>query len=162
MRTNCINSTDFQGRLFIQNKLSRVADFNLKQAKKSIEEILAKKDYNLYVKQDYSYNKVHFSGPAVLTNSISSVDTTVSIPVLSTVTKYIDAAKKASDKYEKALRDKEQADFERSRRHQKFRDLKGISETVLFIPLFAISEILRDINPKWSKNFEKNVIDRII
>ena len=160
MNNICIDNTNFQGNVFLQNKFSKLANSNMEKAKSGIEKLIAKKEYNLYIQQDYCYNNINFLA-SKYTPDIASAYTKISIPVNSKHLKYEEAAKQAIDKYEENLCNKEKIEWDKNRKQQTINDIKDIIESAAFFPLFVINDILRVINPKWGKKFEK-LIDKII
>ena len=155
MKTESISNTNFQGKLFIQNKFSTVADSKMQKAKAGIEELIASKKYDLYVQQDYRYNSVNFIASQYNPSNIIDVYRKISIPVLSKYSKYTEAAKNAIEKYEKAILNEEQKQWENNKKQRAIQNFKDMVETILFFPMFVIDDILHEINPKWSKKFEK-------
>lgn len=160
MRAERISDTNFQGNLYIQNKLSIVADSRMKKVAAGIEEFIASKKYDLYVQQDYGYNNVNFIASQYAPSDIVDVYRKISIPVISKHSKYTEAAKKATENYEKAMLNEEQKQWERQKKQRAVQDMKDIAESIVFLPLFMIYEILHEINPKWSNKFER-FLDRI-
>ena len=161
MKVECINNTNFQGKLYIQNKFSKVADSKMKKAKADIEKLIAQKKYDLYVQQDYGYSNVNFIASQYAPSDIVDVYRKISIPVMSKPSKYTEAAKNATAEYEKAILNKEQKQWECEKKQRAVQDVKDTAEFIMLFPLFIINDILHKINPKWSKKFEK-VIDKII
>lgn len=166
MRTDCINNTNFQGKFVIENRLSDKPKRCVKKVQDSINNLIHEKSYNLYLKQLYDKNVIgiyaDYPFPLKPSQHIIILNkTTENIPINSNSSKYIEAAKNAIEKYDKVLREKDQKEWEDRRKNQKINDLIDSAETILFFPLFAVSDILHSINPKWSKKFEK-YIEKII
>ena len=160
MRTEKIDNTNFQGKLIIQNKLSRLADFNLNKVKTVIEKNIARKKYDLYVSQDYTYQKLSFIASHANSSDNTVSTDKVSIPIISRPSRYIEAAGKATDIYEKALNDKEQKEWENKKKLYKMNIWKDAAEMILLFPFFIVSEVINSINPKWANKFDK-LIDKL-
>ena len=158
MRTECISDTNFQGKLIITNRLSNKPNNCINKVKSSLENLILKKDYNLYITQDYTQNKICISAkyPVSMLNEQGE-----NLQINSKASRYIDAAKNAISKYENALSDKEQKIWEQNKKESKKQEIKDIAGVILFFPFFIVGDILHSINPKWSNKFEK-LIDRII
>lgn len=158
MKTDCVNNTIFGGKLVITNHLSNKPNNCINKLKDSLEGLVQKKDYNLYVTQDYSMNKICITVKYPV-NMLNQAGET--IPINAKHSKYIDAAKSAIAKYDKALLENEQIKWEQKQKQNKIQELKDILETIVLFPLFGINELLDFINPKLSKKFEK-LIDKMI
>ena len=166
MRTIFADNTNFQGKLVIENRLSNKPSNCIKKVQDNICSLIQKKDYNLYIKQYYDKNEIgiYADYPFPKKPSQKSVfqkSEKESLPINAKSSRYIEAAKSAIEKYDKAILDKEQKEWDKKQKSRKIEDLKDIIETVVFLPLFIINDILHSINPKRSKNFEK-YIDKII
>ena len=160
MRAECVTDTNFQGKLVIQNKFSKVAESKMEKAKVSIEELIASKNYDLYVQQDYGYNIVNFIASHNFPTKMADIYKKISIPIVSKYSKYTEAAKNAIEEYENAILNEKQKCWENEKKHRVVQDFKDTVGTILYFPLFMINDILYEINPKWSKKFER-FIDRI-
>lgn len=153
MKTECINNTNFQGKLIVTNQLSNKPSKCFNKVRGDIEALIEKKDYNLFLKQDYDKQKIFFRE--------ISVNVQESIPITANSSKYIEAAKNIIEKYDKALLDKEQKEWERKQHEQAITELKDTAWSIVLFPLFIVEYMLSEINTKWSKNFEK-FIDKLI
>ena len=165
MRTDCINNTNFQGKLVVVNKLSNKPSRCLNKVKDSMEELVRNKDYNLYVQQDYSNDKIRiiaeYPFPLKPSQRDKYIRTQKYIPTVSNASKYLYTAQDVLNEHEENLRTMEQKKWENNQKQQFWEMLKGDIETILLFPLFVINDILHSINPKWSKKFEKSIIDKI-
>ena len=161
MRAECIGNTNFQGKLVLLNELSRKPGSCIEKVKKDLQEMIKPKNYDLYLEQDYSTNKINFAASTLYPRCIHGAIEHEELPITAKPKRYINAAKDTMDNYEKALNEKEQQAWEQKQKHQKTEDLKDFAGIILFFPLFAINDLLHEINPKWSKKFEK-FIDKII
>jgi len=162
-----VSPIDFKGKFVVKNELSNKPARCVKKVNNTLRDMVRAKTYNLYVRQDYTKNVIRFEADYPFPYKPSQrkpllVDVSESIPVTSNASRYIEAAEVAVNKFEKAVRDNEHREWEQSHKTDRMQELRDIAGSVLFFPLFAINDILHSMNSKWAKNFEKNVIDRII
>lgn len=162
MITECVSNTNFEGKLIILNGLSHKPYSCIKKVENNLKKQIQPKDFDLFVEQDYRTNKINIAASSLRLRFIHGVIIHEELPITAKSSRYIYAAKNAIDKYENAVKENEQKEWEQSQKQRKMEILKDTVETIFLFPLFAVNDILHSINPKWSKNFEKRVIDRII
>ena len=171
MRTECVNNTAFNGKLFIADNLSKKPRLNLGKVKLNIQKYLENKNYNLYFKQDYTTNKVNIDLKEVCSNPFSlnfsryetekETGFSAHVDINAKASKYFDAVKDAIYRYEEDLKTNAEKEWELEQTKKIKEDFKEFAGSLLFFPLFAVNDILHSINPKWSNKFEK-IIDNLI
>lgn len=109
-----INSTDinFGGNLYIVNKLSRKPAQCVLKEKSNLLELVRKEKFDLYIKQDYSANRVDI---VATTKSEPQISASNSLPVTSKHSFYLDAAKKSIENYKTVREDYLYKEYEKSR-----------------------------------------------
>ena len=109
-----INSTDinFGGNLYIVNKLSRKPAQCVLKEKSNLLELVRKEKFDLYIKQDYSANRVDI---VATTKSEPQISASNSLPVTSKHSFYLDAAKKSIENYKTIREDYLYKEYEKSR-----------------------------------------------
>ena len=159
------NSPNFEGQFIIVNNLSNKPAECVKTVENNIKKLISKKNYNLYLKQDYVKQKICFIPDYQFTkpNRENAMLTGTQETVLLNAkpSRYIDAAKNAIKNFDKALLDKEQKEWELKQKRQKIEEIKDIICSIIYFPLFLVGDILHEISPNLSKKFEK-LIDKII
>lgn len=160
MQTDCVSSTYFQGKVVILNTLSHKPYLNIKKAENNFTRQIKSKNYNLYIEQDYSLNKINIGVSMLQPRTMSGTIEHEELPVTAKSKRYIYAAKSAIDKFEKSQKEKEQQTWEQEQKKQKREDIKDVIETILLSPVFITEEIIRSINPKWANKFE-NLLQKI-
>ena len=160
MRTDCITDTNFQGKLVISNRLTSKPSKCVAKVKDDIGNLVTKKDYNLYISQNYSNNEIIIKAdypfplkPSQTTLLMEKAEE--KLPVNAKVSRYFDAAKKVINDFETKLNKQYEKQWEQGKKQKVIQDIKDMAETVVFFPLFVVDDILHEINPKWSKKFEK-------
>ena len=160
------NSQNFEGQFIIVNNLSNKPAECVKTIKDNIKKLINKKNFNLYLKQDYVKQKICFIPDYQFPNMQNNENTMLantqeSVLINAKSSRYVDAAKKAIENFDKALLDKEQKEWELTRKQQTVEYIKGTIGSIICFPLFVINDLLHEISPKLSKKFEK-LIDKII
>ena len=158
---NVANSQNFEGKLVILNDLSCKPHANINKVKNNLQKQIELKKYNLYMRQDYIANKIRIAASYFEPRYIQGVLTHEELPITAKSSRYIYAAKKAIENFDKSILDKEQREWELTRKQQTVEDIKGTIGTIFCFPLFVINDLLHEISPKSSKKFEK-LIDKII
>lgn len=110
----CINNlnTNFGGDLYIVNKLSRKPAQCVLKEKSNLLELVRKEKFDLYIKQDYSANRVDI---VATTKSEPQISASNSLPVTSKHSFYLDAAKKSIENYKTVREDYLYKEYEKSR-----------------------------------------------
>lgn len=155
MRTDCLCSIDFQGKVVILNTLSHKPYLNIKKAENNFTKQIKSKNYNLYIEQDYSLNKINIGVSSWKPRTMSGNIEHEELPITAKSKRYIYAAKSAIDKHEKRQKEKEKQTWEQEQKKQKILDVKKTIEYVLLFPVFAAELIIHDINPKLGTKFDK-------
>ena len=153
-------NTSFKGDVYIIDKLSPKPQKCFDIVSDKIRELVKDKRYDLYVAQDYSGNKIRIAVSHFKPRRIEGILVHEEIPITAKASRYFHAAKKAINEHEQALLVKEQQEWNQRQKQSKIDDWKDTAVTVIFFPLYLISEILHSISPKWSENFEK-LINRL-
>ena len=109
-----INNTDinFGGNLYIVNKLSRKPAQCVLKEKSNLLELVRKEKFDLYIKQDYSANRVDI---VATTKSEPQISASNSLPVTSKHSYYLDAAKKSVENYKTVREDYLYKEYKKSR-----------------------------------------------
>ena len=160
MRTESLNSTNFQGKLIIVNSLSNKPKKCIKKVQDNIQQLIKPKDFDLYLMQDYSKSKVNISAKYPINTAISknlylTCKSEENIPDTSKHSTYIDAAKSVIESFENNVRKVDELVWKQEQKKQKIDDVKNIIEYVLLFPVFAAELLIHDINPKWGTKFDK-------
>ena len=160
------NSQNFEGQFIIVNDLSNKPAECVKTVKNKINKLISKKDYNLYLKQDYVKQRICFV-PDFQPPKMSDLGQAVHSGTLECVlinakpSRYFDAAKNAIENFDRSLQDEKQKEWELTKNQQTVEGIKDIIGSIVYFPLFVIGNILNGISSKLSKKFEK-LIDKII
>ena len=160
MRTDCLCSIDFQGKVVILNTLSHKPYLNIKKAENNFTRQIKSKNYNLYIEQDYSLNKINIGVSSLKPRTMSGTIEHEEIPITAKSNRYIYAAKSAIDKYEKSKKDKEQEAWEQEQKRKKKENIQDMLEIILLSPVFIAGAIVHEISPKLGKKFE-NLLQKI-
>ena len=166
MRVENITNTNFQGKLVITNHLSEKPEKSVKKVQEIIKNLVQKKDYNIYLTQDYGKNEISiyadYPFPQKPSKHLIFLNTEKeNLPLNAKCSRYIDAAKSAIEKYDKALLSNKQKEWGQKRKQDQVQELKGILGAIAIFPLYGINLLLGSIHPKLSKNFEK-LLEKII
>ena len=160
MRTDCLSNIDFQGKVVILNPLSNKPYLNIKKAENNFTKQIKSKNYNLYIEQDYSLNKINIGVSPLKPRTMSGNIEHEELPITAKSKRYIYAAKSAIDNYEKRQKEKEAQAWEQEQKRIKTENIKDTLETILLSPVFIAEEMIRSINPKWANKFE-NLLQKI-
>lgn len=154
------NAQNFEGKLIILNDLSQKPYASINKVKDNLQKQIQPKKYDLYIGQDYSANKIRIAASHFRPSYIKGALAHEELPITAKSSRYLYAAKDAIDKHEKALSETEQEKWEQRIKERKREELLDFAQTLLYAPFYIVEYILRDINPKWAKKFEK-FIDKI-
>jgi len=160
MRTDCIGSTDFNGKLFVINKLSDKPKKSIDRVRNNLEKLIQPKNYNLYIEQDYRTCKINIGVSYFQPRYMSGVVAHEELPIVAKSNKYVYATKRAIDKYEANKAEKEQQAWEQEQKRKKKENIKDTLELILISPVFIAEKMIRSINPKWANKFE-NLLQKI-
>ena len=160
MRTASLNDTNFQGKVIVLNRLSSKPNRCLNKVEGDMQKLVQKKDYNLYLKQDYAGNLINISAEYPFTQKpsqkhICMLKTQINVPITSKASRYVDTASNVIKQFENNMWNKEQQIWEKEQKKQKIDDVKNIMEYILLSPVFIADAVIHEINPKWGKKFEK-------
>ena len=155
MRTDCLSNIDFHGKVVILNTLSHKPYLNIKKAENNFTKQIKSKNYNLYIEQDYSLNKINIGVSPLKLRTMSGNIEHEELPITAKSKRYIYAAKSAIDNYEKRQKEKEAQAWEQEQKKQKIDDVKNIIEYIVLSPVFIADAVIHEINPKWGRKFEK-------
>ena len=110
----CINNlnTNFGGNLYIVNKLSKKPAQCVLKEKSNLLELVRKEKFDLYIKQDYSANRVDI---VATTKSEPQISASNDISVTAKHSQYLDAAKKTVENYKTIREDYLYKEYEKSR-----------------------------------------------
>lgn len=166
MKAVKIDNTSFQGKLVITNHLSEKPEKSIRKVQEIIQNIVQKKDYNLYLTQDYGKNEINiyadYPFPQKPSEHFIFLNTEKeTLPINAKYSRYIDAARSAVEKYDKALLKNNQTEWEHKQKQNQIQELKGILGSIAIFPLYGINLLLDSIHPKLSEKFEK-LLDKII
>ena len=162
MRVENNNAITFNGNLIINSSLSSKPQNCVKKIKNELQALVKSQSYNLYLRQNYSRNEIEIAvGHQCPFNKGSKEYVKQGIPATSNFPKYIDAANKAIADYESQIRTNEQKEWELQQKQRRKQDAIDDLKSILYIPLFIVNDLVRIVNPKWAKDFEK-LIERII
>ena len=155
-----ISNVSFQGKLVIVNHFSNKPRQYVEKVKDKLQNLVAKKDYNLFLQQDYSRNEMRIIAdyPFPLKPEQSTplfTRTQINIPVTSKASKYVKTSKDVMDKFEYNLHQKEQQAWEQEQKLQKKQKILNTVEFILYCPFYIVEHILHDINPKFSHKYDK-------
>ena len=145
MRAERVDNTNFQGELIIVNRLSNKPNKCINKVKSDIEKLITKKDYNLYVTQDYSKNEINIKAeypfPHKTDNKIIRLTKTEeSLPINSKTSKYIDTAKKTIEKHENDINKQKELLWEKEQNKQERKEFLGFLAFNLTLPFIVIAE----------------------
>lgn len=153
------NAQNFEGKLIVVNKLSQKPQRCIDKVCDCIQELINKKDYNLYVRQDYIQNAIGISAeyqfPIRPHQRISYGKIEKYIPIQSKAAMYKKTADDVVKVFEENKRQTEQKNWEQKKQKQKKQEYREIAETVIFAPLYIIGLILESLSPKWAKKYEE-------
>ena len=159
MRAECLNNTNFEGALVITNRLSNRPNGCINKVKSSLEKKKKKKDYNLYVTQDYCKNEICITAkyPASMLNGTGE-----HISINAKPSRYIDAAKNTLDVYEKALLNQEQRKWEQMQEQERRGNWKLLPAAVLLMPLVMLELFLTSVyTPLGDKLAKLNIEEKV-
>ena len=155
MRTDCVSSTDFKGKLVIINELSDKPKKCIDIVRNNLEKQIQPKKYNLYIEQDYRTCKINIGASFYQPRYMSGVIAHEELPITAKSNKYVYATKRAIDKHETSEAEREQLTWEQEQKRKKKEDIKDVLGTILLSPVFILNMVIHEINPKWGKKFEK-------
>ena len=160
------NSQNFEGQFIIVNNLSNKPAECVKTVKNQVKKLISKKDYNLYLKQDYVKQRICFIPDYQLPKmsergQMVHSGTQESVLLNAKPSRYVDAAKNAIENFDRALLNEKQKEWALTKKQQTVEGIKDIIVNIVYFPLFVIGDILHEISPKLSNKFEK-LIDKII
>ena len=145
MRAERVDNTNFQGKLIIVNRLSNKPGKCINKVKSDIENLITKKDYNLYITQDYSKNEINIKAdypfPYKPDNKIILLaNAEESFPINSKTSKYIDTAKKTIEKLETNISKQKELLWEKEQNKQERKELLSFLAFNLTLPFIVIAE----------------------
>ena len=137
MRAERLDNTNFQGKLIITNRLSNKPNKAINKVKGDIENLINKKDYNLYITQDYSKNEICMTAkyPAYMLNGART-----DLPINSKASRYIDTAKKTIEKHETIISKQKELLWKKEQNRQERKELLGFIAFNFAIPFIVIAE----------------------
>lgn len=165
-----IDKTNFEGKFVLRNNFSNKPKQCVKKVQSEIQNLIQKKDYNIYLAQDYSKNEMsmttEYAFPLKPSQRVYiTAKAQETFPITSKASKYIQAAKNVIEKHENGIKDIDQIIWEIDQKKYKKNKICDNIELFVFAPVFILANItekaLRSVNPKWAKKFEK-LIDKII
>ena len=110
MKTQNISAQNFNGKLYVVNKLSKKPAKCLLKEKSSILKLIKKEKFDLFVKQDYSKNVVNI---IAATKYNSEINVKNGVSLTAKLRTYTEAAKKSVSEYKLLLNDIYQKSNER-------------------------------------------------
>ena len=155
MRTDCLSNIDFQGKVVILNTLSHKPNSSLKKVENNLQKQVQSKNYDLYIEQDYSLNKINIGVSPLKPRTMSGNIEHEELPITAKSKRYIYAAKSAIDKHEKRQKEKEVQVWEQEQKKQKKQNIYDAVEFILYCPFYIVEHVLHDINPKFSQKYDK-------
>lgn len=96
MKAQNISAQNFNGRLFVINKLSKKPAQSIEKEKSNLLNLIKKENFDLYIKQNYSNNKINIIATTKLRPQINAV---AEIPVNSKHSAYLEKGKKVIQDY---------------------------------------------------------------
>lgn len=96
MKAQNISAQNFNGRLFVINKLSKKPAQSIEKEKSNLLNLIKKENFDLYIKQNYSNNKINIIATTKLQPQINAV---AEIPVNSKHSAYLEKGKKVIQDY---------------------------------------------------------------
>ncbi len=160
------SSIGFQGKLVIVNDFTAKPKQCLSKVQGKLQKLVEKKDFNLYLQQDYSKNEMRIIAdyPFPLkseqkTPLLSRAQ--INIPITSKSSKYVEAAKDVLDVFKRNLNLNEQQAWKQKQKNQRKENFIEKARTVLFAPVLIAEAVLNEINPKWANKFDK-LIDKVL
>ena len=146
----------FNGSVYKINKFSQKPHNYFNKMRGALQELVQKKDYNIFIRQNYSSNIVEFIVPKTKEN-IEKESSTISIKAHSKLSKYLDAAKNAIDKYEQALLDKDQQEWGKKYDKQEWEEMGDLFAGLALFPLLMIIGALQEGIQETGKIFKQLV-----
>lgn len=102
MKTENISAQSFYGGLYVVNKLSKKPAGCVEKEKSNLLKLIKKEKFDLFIKQDYSKNKIDIVATTKTEPHISSLN---AVGVNASPAQYLDAAKKSIENYGKVRSD---------------------------------------------------------
>ena len=152
MRTDCLNSTDFQGKVVILNNLSHKPYLCIKKVENNLTKQINSKNYNLYIEQDYSLNKMNIGVSLLRPRTMSGTIEHEELPITSKSNRYIYAAKSAIETFEKNIAKTRE---EKYVKEQKQRNSREAFTALGMAPLFFLCFFADAIIPNGGEKVEK-------
>ena len=164
MRTECITDTNFRGTLIITNHLTNKPGKCIDKVKGDIENLIIKKDYNLYITQDYSANVINIktgyplSRQSSQTSKLSGI-TEEKLPVNAKSSRYYDAAKKVINDFEAESEKQKEKQWEKECNKQEWEEifylLKGFALLPILIVIGFCTESMHDAGKSFKQIVNK-------
>jgi len=120
MKTQNISAQNFNGGLYVVNKLSKKPAQCISKEKSNLLELIKKEKFDLFIKQDYSGHKINI---VATTKSEPQISASNNVSVTANHSQYLDAAKKTVENYKTVREDYFYDAYQKSRTFKdKFSD----------------------------------------
>ena len=149
MEINCINNTNFQGKLIIANRLSNKPNNCINKVRFDIENLIRKKDYNLYITQDYAKNEICFSTDFPL--SQRTPQHAENLNLNAKASKYIDTAKNVIEQHEERIKKQQEIQWEKEQNKAEKKELLELITFSFTFPFLMIAEKIKNIRTTINK-----------
>lgn len=110
------DSRSFTGKLYVVNKLSKKPAQCILKEKSNLLELIKKEKFDLFIKQDYSKNKINI---IATTKTEPQISVTSEVPLTSKHSSYLDATKQLIKSYKAAKEEYIYNSYEKSRTFKK-------------------------------------------
>ena len=133
MRVECTDNRIFQGRLVLASRFSAKPQLCISKTRAKIEELIKPKAYNVYIKQDFSGNKINIvTGYDYPFNSDIKNNIQTNIGITSKPSAYVDAVEQNMADYEAYMNQKNEENWLKAQRRE---DIKSICATIVSAPV---------------------------
>ena len=149
MRAEHINNINFQGELVVTNRLSKKPSNCINKVRDDIENLIQKKDYNLYVTQDYSKNEICFSAGYPLSQRTPQY--TGNLNINAKASRYIDTAKNTIEQHEALIRKQQEIQWEKEQYKADKKELWDLISFSFVFPFLMIAEELKNFKTTFNK-----------
>ena len=162
MRAERADNINFKGKLIIVNRLSSKPNRCINKVKGNIENLINKKDYNLYITQDYSKNEININTDYTFSQKhsqypILSEKAEEKIPVNAKASTYIDVAKRVINNYEAELKKQKVKQWEKEYNKQELEEIGDILKSFALIPILVTIGLFAECAQDIGKNFKQIV-----
>lgn len=89
-------NVNFNGKLYVVNKLSKKPAQSVEKEKSNLLKLIKKEKFDLYIKQDYSKNKIDI---VATTKAQPHISSSSEVKITANPSQYLDAAKKSVENY---------------------------------------------------------------